>query len=253
MSDDRVRLGAGTLYGILDRLVEAGYTEASGEVVVDGRLRRYYRLTRDGLAALAAETARLTEPRLARATGAAPARRHVPPSDRPDARPGAVRGVLAAGLPEALAGAACRRGRRGADRPRSGRRDPARPADGRRPGAVRVEHAVAAASAGRRLPALPRCSAGARRPRTTGGSATTSRARSTRGGPPWCSPVVVGPLLLALDAPPRLVAGRCARSCSRSGTSAPSWARAEPRGLDRGAVRVAPEIGPMGPYRLLDR
>ncbi|GEL97930.1 PadR family transcriptional regulator [Cellulomonas terrae] len=61
LSDDRVRLGAGTLYGILDRLVEAGYAEASGEVVVDGRLRRYYRLTRDGMAALAAETARLTD------------------------------------------------------------------------------------------------------------------------------------------------------------------------------------------------
>jgi DNA-binding PadR family transcriptional regulator len=61
LSDGRVRLGAGTLYGILDRLVEAGYAEASGEVVVDGRLRRYYRLTPDGMAALAAETARLTD------------------------------------------------------------------------------------------------------------------------------------------------------------------------------------------------
>ena len=61
LSDDRVRLGAGTLYGILDRLVEAGYAEASGEIVVDGRLRRYYRLTPDGMAALAAETARLTD------------------------------------------------------------------------------------------------------------------------------------------------------------------------------------------------
>lgn len=59
LSDDTVRLGAGTLYGILDRLATAGYTEASGEVVVDGRLRRYYRLTPDGRAALTAETARL--------------------------------------------------------------------------------------------------------------------------------------------------------------------------------------------------
>jgi DNA-binding PadR family transcriptional regulator len=59
LSDDAVRLGAGTLYGILDRLATAGYTEASGEVVVDGRLRRYYRLTPDGRAALTAETARL--------------------------------------------------------------------------------------------------------------------------------------------------------------------------------------------------
>ncbi|WP_225224285.1 PadR family transcriptional regulator [Cellulomonas sp. JH27-2] len=59
LSDDRVRLGAGTLYGILDRLVEAGFAEASGEVVVDGRLRRYYRLTDEGLGVLTAETDRL--------------------------------------------------------------------------------------------------------------------------------------------------------------------------------------------------
>jgi len=59
LSDDRVRLGAGTLYGILDRLVEAGFAKASGEVVVDGRLRRYYRLTDEGLGVLTAETDRL--------------------------------------------------------------------------------------------------------------------------------------------------------------------------------------------------
>lgn len=59
LSDGDVKLGAGTLYGILDRLVEAGYAEASGEVVVDGRLRRYYRLTDEGLGAITAETARL--------------------------------------------------------------------------------------------------------------------------------------------------------------------------------------------------
>jgi len=39
------KLGAGTLYGLLDRMGEAGLVEASGEEVVDGRLRRYYRLT----------------------------------------------------------------------------------------------------------------------------------------------------------------------------------------------------------------
>src|SRR6478609_7610993 len=61
LSDDRVRLGAGTLYGILDRLVEVGYARASGEVVVDGRLRRYYALTDDGLGALREETGRLRE------------------------------------------------------------------------------------------------------------------------------------------------------------------------------------------------
>lgn len=59
LSDGAVRLGAGTLYGILDRLVAAGHTEASGEVVVDGRLRRYYRITDAGHAALSAEATRL--------------------------------------------------------------------------------------------------------------------------------------------------------------------------------------------------
>jgi DNA-binding PadR family transcriptional regulator len=59
LSGGAVRLGAGTLYGILDRLSVAGYAEASGEVVVDGRLRRYYRLTPAGHDALTAETARL--------------------------------------------------------------------------------------------------------------------------------------------------------------------------------------------------
>lgn len=59
LSGGTVRLGAGTLYGVLDRLVQAGYAEASGEVVVDGRLRRYYRLTPAGHDALTTETARL--------------------------------------------------------------------------------------------------------------------------------------------------------------------------------------------------
>ena len=59
LSDGAVRLGAGTLYGVLDRLVTAGWISESGEEVVDGRLRRYYRITDDGTCALKAETARL--------------------------------------------------------------------------------------------------------------------------------------------------------------------------------------------------
>jgi len=59
LSDGATRLGAGTLYGLLDRMGAAGLIEASGEEVVDGRLRRYYRLTDSGSAAAAAETARL--------------------------------------------------------------------------------------------------------------------------------------------------------------------------------------------------
>ncbi|MBU4215869.1 MAG: PadR family transcriptional regulator [Actinobacteria bacterium] len=59
LSDDRVKLGAGTLYGILDRLVAAGQAEVSNEVVVEGRLRRYYRLTPGGRAVVEAHTAEL--------------------------------------------------------------------------------------------------------------------------------------------------------------------------------------------------
>lgn len=59
LSDGRVTLGAGTLYGVLDRLVERGWAHMSDEVVVDGRLRRYYRLTDEGLTQVAAETDRL--------------------------------------------------------------------------------------------------------------------------------------------------------------------------------------------------
>ena len=59
LSDGATKLGAGTLYGLLDRMSEAGRVEACGEEVVAGRLRRYYRLTDDGSAALVAETARL--------------------------------------------------------------------------------------------------------------------------------------------------------------------------------------------------
>jgi DNA-binding PadR family transcriptional regulator len=52
-------LGAGTLYGALDRLAEHGLVAVDREEAVDGRLRRYYRLTDDGATALAAEIARL--------------------------------------------------------------------------------------------------------------------------------------------------------------------------------------------------
>ena len=55
LSDDTVRLGAGTLYAALDRLSDDGLVEVDREETVDGRLRRYYRLTGPGAAALAAE------------------------------------------------------------------------------------------------------------------------------------------------------------------------------------------------------
>ncbi|MGC4855319.1 PadR family transcriptional regulator [Micromonospora sp. DT4] len=58
LSDNRVSLRPGTLYGALDRLVDAGLVEVDREEVVDGRLRRYYRLCPAGDATLTAETER---------------------------------------------------------------------------------------------------------------------------------------------------------------------------------------------------
>jgi DNA-binding PadR family transcriptional regulator len=61
LSDGRVGLLTGTLYTALDRLVAEGLIEPDREEEVDGRVRRYYRLTDDGLAAVTAETARLRQ------------------------------------------------------------------------------------------------------------------------------------------------------------------------------------------------
>ncbi|WP_432537934.1 PadR family transcriptional regulator [Kineococcus arenarius] len=59
LSHGRVRLKPGTLYGALDRLVGEGLIAQSGEEVVEGRLRRYYTLTTDGVSTLERETGRL--------------------------------------------------------------------------------------------------------------------------------------------------------------------------------------------------
>jgi DNA-binding PadR family transcriptional regulator len=59
LSDGNVRLTAGTLYGALDRMAARGLVEIEGEETVDGRLRRYYRLTDAGRDAVVAEADRL--------------------------------------------------------------------------------------------------------------------------------------------------------------------------------------------------
>jgi PadR family transcriptional regulator, regulatory protein PadR len=75
LSQGRVELKIGSLYGVLDRLATEGLIEPDREEAHDGRLRRYYRLTEDGRRALAAEaelraaTARVVRARL-RLTGA---------------------------------------------------------------------------------------------------------------------------------------------------------------------------------------
>ena len=59
LSGGEMTLLAATLYAALDRLAAEGMVEVDHEEVVDGRPRRYYRLTTEGGAALAAETERL--------------------------------------------------------------------------------------------------------------------------------------------------------------------------------------------------
>jgi len=61
ISDGRVALQAGTLYSVLDRLRGDGLVEVEREEVVASRLRRYYRLTAEGVQLLAEETARLRQ------------------------------------------------------------------------------------------------------------------------------------------------------------------------------------------------
>ena len=74
----RVRLGPGTLYGVIKRLKEGGVIEESGEKrpnpEADDERRRYYRLTGFGGEVLAAEVERLDGlVRAARRKGAFPA------------------------------------------------------------------------------------------------------------------------------------------------------------------------------------
>jgi DNA-binding PadR family transcriptional regulator len=59
LSQGHLSLRPGTLYGALDRLVDTGLVEVDREEIVDGRLRRYYRLSADGYGVLTAETERL--------------------------------------------------------------------------------------------------------------------------------------------------------------------------------------------------
>jgi DNA-binding PadR family transcriptional regulator len=61
LSSGRVTLLPGTLYTALDRLAAQGLVELSHEDVIDGRLRRYYRLRTDGRTELARQTERLRQ------------------------------------------------------------------------------------------------------------------------------------------------------------------------------------------------
>ncbi|WP_173745379.1 PadR family transcriptional regulator [Actinoplanes sp. TFC3] len=59
LSAGEITLRPGTLYGALDRLAEQKLITVDHEQVVDGRLRRYYRLSASGTTALATQTERL--------------------------------------------------------------------------------------------------------------------------------------------------------------------------------------------------
>ena len=70
LSDGEVQLRVGTLYGVLDRLTADGLIALDREEVQQGRLRRYYRVTDEGVHALDAEADRM-------AAGAGAARRRI--------------------------------------------------------------------------------------------------------------------------------------------------------------------------------
>ncbi|MFD0575624.1 PadR family transcriptional regulator [Dactylosporangium darangshiense] len=59
LSGDRIHLRASTLYAALERLTGRGLVEPDRDEVENGRLRRYYRLTDAGAAAVEEESARM--------------------------------------------------------------------------------------------------------------------------------------------------------------------------------------------------
>lgn len=59
LSGDRLDIRPSTLYAALDRLTEDGLLQVDREEVVDGRLRRYYKLTDAGVTTLVEEVARV--------------------------------------------------------------------------------------------------------------------------------------------------------------------------------------------------
>ncbi|PRX46888.1 PadR family transcriptional regulator [Nonomuraea fuscirosea] len=59
ISGGQIRLRAGTLYAAFDRLEHEGLIAEEREEIVEGRARRYYRLTGDGANRLAAEVDRM--------------------------------------------------------------------------------------------------------------------------------------------------------------------------------------------------
>ncbi len=61
LSRGRVQPSVGTLYGILERLNERGVITVDREETVNGRSRRYFRITDEGQALVEAEARRMHE------------------------------------------------------------------------------------------------------------------------------------------------------------------------------------------------
>ncbi|TDB88935.1 PadR family transcriptional regulator [Micromonospora fluostatini] len=59
LSQGRLSLRPGTLYGSLDRLADEGLVTVDRKEIVDGRARKYYRLTDEGTTLLRTETDRM--------------------------------------------------------------------------------------------------------------------------------------------------------------------------------------------------
>ena len=59
LSDGRVDLKVATLYAALERLGEQGLVAVDGDEIVDGRTRRYFRLTDAGAVALEQQVQRI--------------------------------------------------------------------------------------------------------------------------------------------------------------------------------------------------
>ena len=93
VSDGAVQLRVGTLYGVLDRLTADGLIVLDREEVHEGRLRRYYRLTDEGMQALAAEAERMAAGASAAKSRIAEGRRAPGAVAKPAAGPGLAGGV----------------------------------------------------------------------------------------------------------------------------------------------------------------
>ncbi|MCD9874643.1 PadR family transcriptional regulator [Streptomyces guryensis] len=93
LSDGAVQLRVGTLYGVLDRLTADGLIVLDREEVHEGRLRRYYRLTPEGMQALGTEAERMAAGASAAKERIAAGRRAPGAVAKPSAGPGFAGGV----------------------------------------------------------------------------------------------------------------------------------------------------------------